>query len=62
MDRSRPKHRYSVGELVAAAYREAGRTTRDRRLAAVIANRILTSWLARSDHPELVHQLGLPGT
>jgi hypothetical protein len=58
MNRTRLKQRYSIGELVAAAYREAGRVTRNRRVAAIIASQKLATWLDRSNHPELVDQLG----
>ena len=57
MKRSDSRRRFSVGELVEAAYEEAARLTRNPRLVAVIANRVLEKMLATSDQPELVRQL-----
>lgn len=55
--RAGAKRRYSIGELVAAAYKKAGTVTRDQRVAAIIASQMLATWLARSNHPEVVAQI-----
>ena len=51
------RKKYSIGELVAAAYKEAARVTDNHQVASVLASRTLATWLARSDHPELIEQL-----
>ena len=60
MTRTPSKRRYSIGELVTAAYKEAGRVTRDPQVAAIVASRTLASWLARSNHPEVLFKLQVP--
>ena len=60
MSRTHSKRRYSIGELVTAAYKEAGRVTRDPQVAAIVASRTLASWLARSSHPEVLLKLQVP--
>lgn len=55
--RAPAKRRYSVGELVTAAYKNAEQLTRDRQVVAVIASQTLATWLARSNHPEVIAQL-----
>ena len=60
MSRTPSKRRYSIGELVTAAYKEASRVTRDPQVAAILASRTLASWLVRSNHPELVLKLQVP--
>lgn len=50
-------NRFSVGELVEAAYAKAARITPNPQLAAVIASRILEKTLWTSDRPDLVRQL-----
>ena len=57
MSRTPSKRRYSIGELVTAAYKEAGRVTRDPQVAAIVASRTLATWLARSSHPEILSKL-----
>ena len=58
MKHTSPKPKYcSVGELVSVAYQEAGRVTRNRMLAALVASRILEDWLTRSDRRDLVERL-----
>ncbi|HEY4186272.1 MAG TPA: hypothetical protein VGP07_14450 [Polyangia bacterium] len=57
MGRTSSKRKYSIGELVVAAYKEAARVTDNREVASVIASRTLAAWLSRSDHPELIEQL-----
>jgi len=51
------KRKYSVAELVAAAYKEAARVTDNRQVASVLASRTLAAWLEKSDHPELIERL-----
>jgi len=55
--RTRAKQRYSIGELVTAAYRNAAYLTDDGEAAAIIASRTLATWLERSDHPEIIERL-----
>ncbi|HEX2659197.1 MAG TPA: hypothetical protein VHU40_13030 [Polyangia bacterium] len=55
--RVQAKRRYSIGELVTAAYRNAAFLTDDEEAAAIIASQTLATWLARSDHPELIDRL-----
>jgi len=57
MRRNTGKRKYSIGELVEAAYRQAGRETSNPQIASIIAGRTLENWLASSNHPELVQQL-----
>jgi hypothetical protein len=57
MKRAGLKNRYSVEELVAAAYGEAGHVTRDRTLALILVSKMLEDWLKHSDRPDLVKQL-----
>jgi hypothetical protein len=57
MSRIPSKRRYSIGELVTAAYKAAGRVTRDPRIAAVVASRTLETWLAHSTRPDMVEKL-----
>lgn len=56
------KHRYSIGDLVSAAYKQAGFVTRNRRVAAVIASQLLESWLGHSDRPDLIRKLQTAGS
>ena len=51
------KRKYSVAELVVAAYKEAARVTDNREVASVLASRTLAGWLAKSDHPELIDRM-----
>jgi len=51
------KRKYSVAELVVAAYKEAARVTDNREVASVLASRTLASWLEKSDHPELIERM-----
>jgi len=60
MSRTPSKRRYSIGELVTAAYKEAGRVTRDPQVAAIVASKTLASWLVRSSHPEVLLKLQTP--
>lgn len=53
----RPNKRYTVEELVAAAYRAAGEVTRNRLLAAVLVSKVLESWLRSSGRLDLVSGL-----
>ena len=57
MSRSPSKRTYSIGELVTAAYEEAGRLTRDPQIAAIVASRTLETWLAHSSRPDMVQKL-----
>jgi hypothetical protein len=57
MRRNRAKRKYSIGELVMAAYQKASRETDNPQVASIIASRTLENWLASSNHPELVAQL-----
>jgi len=57
MRRHTGKRKYSIGELVEAAYKQAERETRNPQVASIIASRTLESWLAASNHPELVNRL-----
>jgi hypothetical protein len=57
MKSTRPKQQHSVGELVSAAYEQASQITSNRQVAALVASKILESWLARSNRPDLVAQL-----
>jgi hypothetical protein len=57
MTRKHSETRFSVGELVELAYKEAGRLTPNSRLAAILASRMLEKLIATSDRPDLVHQL-----
>ena len=51
------KRKYSVAELVVAAYKEAVRVTDNREVASVLASRTLATWLEKSDHPELIERM-----
>ena len=51
------ERRYSVEELVVAAYKAATQVTRNRMLAALIVSKILESWLMKSDRQDIVEQL-----
>jgi len=57
MRRHTGKRKYSIGELVEAAYKQAGRETSNPEVASIIAGRTLENWLASSNHPELVQLL-----
>ena len=57
MKRIHSRQRYSVAELVAAAYTAAGQVTRDRLLAAVLVSKMLEDWLTHSSRPDLVKKL-----
>ena len=54
------KHRYSIGELVSAAYKQAESVTRNRQVVALVASKILEDWLEHSDRPDLVRRLQTP--
>jgi|GEM_PF-2505917 len=51
------KRKYSIAELVDAAYKEAARVTDNREVASVLASRTLATWLEKSDHPELIERM-----
>jgi hypothetical protein len=51
------ERRYSVAELVAAAYKAATQVTRNRVLAGMIVSKILEDWLMQSDRQDLVKRL-----
>jgi len=57
MRRHTSKRKYSIGELVEAAYKQAERETSNPKVASIIASRTLENWLASSNHPELVSRL-----
>ena len=57
MNRTIRERRYSVEELVVAAYKAATQVTRNRMLAAMIVSRILEGWLMKSDRQDIVEQL-----
>jgi hypothetical protein len=57
MRRHTGKRKYSIGELVEAAYKQAERETRNPHVASIIASRTLENWLTASNHPELVNRL-----
>ena len=57
MRRHTAKRKYSIGELVMAAYRKASQETDNPQVASIIASRTLENWLTSSNHPELVAQL-----
>ena len=57
MNRNLPKRKYSVEELVAAAYRAAVEVTQNRMLAAILVSKILESWLLKSGRLDMVKQL-----
>jgi hypothetical protein len=57
MKRNLPNKKYSVEELVAAAYRAAGEMTKNRMLAAILVSKALESWLLSSGRVDLVQQL-----
>jgi hypothetical protein len=57
MRRNTGKRKYSIGELVEAAYKQAERETSNPQVASIIAGRTLENWLACSNHPELVGRL-----
>jgi hypothetical protein len=57
MKRFSSQHKYSLAELVAAAYTTAGQETRNCALAALLARKIVEDWLMHSDRPDLVKQL-----
>jgi len=52
-----PKRRFSVGEIVDAAFAETSRLIDDQRAAAIIASRLVERILSTSDRPDLVDQL-----
>lgn len=57
MDPTQAKHRYSIGQLVDEAYRQARHVTQNPRVMDLVATKILESWLAHSDRPGLIKQL-----
>jgi hypothetical protein len=57
MKRTPSRRRYSVEELVVAAYKAARQVTHNRRLVTIIVSKMLEDWLARSDRPDLLRQL-----
>lgn len=54
------KQRYTVEQLVEAAYKQAERVTSNREVAALVASKLLEGWLAHSDRPDLVQRLQSP--
>jgi hypothetical protein len=62
MRRKHARTRFSVGELVDAAYDEAGRLTRNPRLVAVLVSKVLEEMLSASDRPDLVDQFRKAGS
>lgn len=57
MNRNSAKHRYSIGELVDQAYKQARDISRDRKVVDLVATKILESWLSHSDRPDMVRVL-----
>jgi len=57
MSRTVSRHRYSIGDLVSAAYRQAGFVTRNQRVASLVAAQLLESWLGKSDRPDMIRKM-----
>jgi hypothetical protein len=57
MKRVNSGRRYSVEELVAAAYKAARQVTCNRLLAAILVSRVLEEWLKRSDRHDILEEL-----
>jgi hypothetical protein len=57
MKRIYARRRYTIEDLVAAAYKAAGQVTCNRVTAAIIVSRVLADWLARADRPDLLKEL-----
>ncbi len=57
MKHANPGRRYSVEELVAAAYRASRQVTCNRLLAGILVSKILEEWLERADRHDLLKEL-----
>jgi hypothetical protein len=57
MDPTHAKHRYSIGQLVDEAYRQARHVTNNPKVMDVVATKILESWLTHSDRPGIIKRL-----
>ena len=57
MKHTRSMRSYRIEELVAAAYKAAGPTTRNPLLTAMIVSKVLEHWLARARRPDLLREL-----
>jgi len=57
MDPTHAKHRYSIGQLVDEAYRQARHVTTNPKVMDLVATKILETWLAHSDRPSLITRL-----
>ena len=54
MTRKHARARFSVGELVDAAYDEAAQLTRNPKLMALLVSKVLEEMLSASDRPDLI--------
>ena len=59
-NRNASKQRYTVEQLVEAAYKQARHVSSNRQVAALVASKLLEEWLAHSDRPDLVQRLQFP--
>jgi hypothetical protein len=57
MKRANSRCRYSVEELVAAAYKAARQVTCNRILAAILVSKLLEEWLKRADRHDILEEL-----
>jgi hypothetical protein len=57
MKRANSRGRYSVEELVAAAYKAARQVTCNRILAAILVSKLLEEWLKRADRHDILEEL-----
>ena len=57
MKRAKPRGKYSIEELVAAAYKAAGQVTCNRILAAILVSRVLEEWLKKADRHDILEEL-----
>jgi hypothetical protein len=59
-NRNASRQRYTVEQLVEAAYKQASHVTRHPQVAALVASKLLEGWLEHSDRPDLVERLQGP--
>ena len=57
MKRVNSGRRYSVEDLVDAAYKAARQVTCNRLLAAILVSRVLEEWLKRSERHDILEEL-----
>jgi hypothetical protein len=61
-NRNASKQRYTVEQLVEAAYKQARHVSNNRQVTALVASKLLEAWLVHSDRPDLVQRLQSPAS